>query len=309
MIAKTYDLIVAGEINPDLILTDPHIQPEFGQKEILVQDAALVPGSSTVICACGTARLGLKTAFMGVVGEDIFGHFMLEALTKRGVDISHIIRDPEQQTGLSVILNRVSDRAILTHVGTIDTLTEAHIPDSLLNQARHLHVASYFLQTQLQPGLPTLFRRAKALGLTTSLDTNWDPNERWGGVIELMSFTDVLLLNKNEAMAITNQTDEEAALEQLARLCPTVAVKLGARGAIARQYDKVVQTNALKIDVVDTVGAGDTFDSGFLFGYLSGWTLDQSLELASVCGSLSTREAGGTNGQPTLEEALEYVER
>jgi sugar/nucleoside kinase (ribokinase family) len=234
---------------------------------------------------------------------------MLDSMQEAGIDVSGVIIVPEQATGFSVILNRGTDRAILTYAGLIPSLTEDRVSDEILSQARHLHVASYFLQTDLQLGLPELFRRAHDYNLTVSLDTNWDPSGEWRGFESLLPLVDVFLPNENEALALTNQANEEAALEKLARLCPTVAVKLGARGAIARQNDKVVQTKALKINVVDAVCAGDTFDSGFLFGYLNGWTLEQCLELASVCGSLSTREAGGTKAQPILEEALEYVDK
>ena len=145
---KKYDIIVPGELNPDLILTDPDLEPRFGQAEVLVADAALTPGSSSVIFACGAARLGLKVAFVGVVGNDMFGRFMLDALDSRGVDISHVIVDPDQNTGLTVILNRIDDRAMLTHLGAINALRAEQVPGDLLSQARHLHLASYFLADQ-----------------------------------------------------------------------------------------------------------------------------------------------------------------
>jgi sugar/nucleoside kinase (ribokinase family) len=181
-----FDILVAGEINPDLILSGDVI-PEFGQVEKLVDTAALTIGSSSAIFACGAARLGLKVAFVGVCGEDVFGRFMLAEMGKRDVDVSNVIVRKDGQTGLSVILSSGSDRAILTHPGLIAALQAADISDALLRQSRHVHVASYFLQTNLQPGLPGLFRRAHELGLTTSLDTNYDPSEKWVGFDELLS--------------------------------------------------------------------------------------------------------------------------
>src|SRR5512145_894387 len=140
-----FDILVAGEINPDLILTG-NVQPEFGQVEKLVESASLTIGSSSAIFACGAARLGLRVAITGVCGDDIFGRFMLGEMQKRGVDVSHVIVRPDGQTGLSVILNRGTDRAILTHPGLITALRASDIPEALLREARHLHVASYFLQ-------------------------------------------------------------------------------------------------------------------------------------------------------------------
>ncbi len=302
-----YDLLVAGEINPDLILTGD-VAPAFGQVEKIVDTATLTIGSSSAIFACGAARLGLRVAFIGVCSDDVFGRFMLDEMQKRNVDVRHVIVRPDGQTGLSVILNRQSDRAILTHPGLIAELRAADIADSLLAQARHLHVASYFLQTRLQPDLPGLFRRAHALGLTTSLDTNYDPAEQWLGFDELLGVTDVFLPNQTEALSITKADHIESAARQLAQKARLVAVKRGAEGALAcTGQGAIVHADSIPVRVVDTVGAGDSFDAGFLFGYLHHWDLEKSLRLACVCGALSTQRAGGTNGQPTLEEAMRYV--
>ncbi len=308
---KPFDLLVAGEINPDLILSGD-VVPVFGQVEKLVERAALTVGSSSVIFACGAARLGLRVAFVGVCGEDVFGRFMLEEMDKRGVDISNVIRVPNGQTGLTVILNRLfdgaqSDRAMLTHAGLIASLRADQLPDELLSQARHLHVASYFLQTALQPDLPDLFRRARALGLTTSLDTNWDPAEQWAGVRELLPLTSVFLPNHAEARALTGEADPRAAASALASAGGTVVIKLGADGAVGVQGKHFVQVSSIPVQVVDTVGAGDTFDAGFVYGFLQGWDLENCLRLGAVCGALSTEKPGGTDGQPGLDVAMRFL--
>lgn len=304
---KVYDIIVPGELNPDLILTDPDLEPRFGQAEVLVQDAALTPGSSSVIFACGAARLGLRVAFVGVVGDDMFGRFMVDALKNRGVDASHVIVDPSQKTGLTVILNRVDDRAMLTHLGAINALRAEQIPDELLSQARHLHLASYFLQTNLQPDVPDLFQRARSLGLTTSIDTNWDPDECWSGVHDLLPLTNVFLPNENEAFALTGTDSLDAAARKLSASVEVVAVKMGSEGGMAIQCGDPVQLPAIPVTVVDTVGAGDTFDAGFVYGYLQGWSLVDTLKLGIACGSLSTQKPGGLAGQPDLSEALDVI--
>lgn len=308
---KPFDILVAGEINPDLILTGD-VKPEFNQVEKLVDSAALTVGSSSAIFACGAARLGLRVAFIGLCGEDVFGRFMLDEMQKRNVNVSNVIIRSDGQTGLSLILNQPfdyaqGDRAILTHLGLIADLQASDIPDSLLQQTRHLHVASYFLQTKLQPDLPALFQRAHSLGLTTSLDTNYDPSEKWTGFDELLSNTDVFLPNKTEALSITKLSDVESASRQLASKSKFAAIKLGADGAIACNGEVVNRSSSIPVNVVDTVGAGDTFDAGFMFGYLNDWLLEKSLRLACVCGAMSTQKAGGTEGQPTLEEAMRHV--
>lgn len=305
---KNFDILVAGEINPDLILAG-EVEPEFGQVEKLVDSATLTIGSSSAIFACGAARLGLKVAFIGVCGADVFGRFMLDEMQKRNVNVEHVILRPDASTGLSLIFARGNDRAILTYPGLIPALKAEDVSDSMLRRTRHLHVASYFLQTSLQTGLPGLFERAHQFGLTTSLDTNWDPQESWDSVREILSMVDVFLPNAAEACAIANQKDMSKAALRLAEKVKMVAVKLGAEGALGTQGQRLIQIPSLRVKVTDTVGAGDSFNAGFLYGYLKGWGLEKSIRLGVACGSLSTRAAGGTESQPTLEEALHYAER
>lgn len=306
MIEKTYDLIVAGEINPDLILSGD-VSPEFGQVEKLVDSAALTIGSSSAIFACGAARLGLEVAFVGVCGDDVFGSFMLNEMQKRDVDVSNVIVHRDGQTGLSVILNRESDRAILTHSGLIPALGATDIPEELLHQSRHIHVASYFLQTRLQPELPVLFQKAHELDLTTSLDTNYDPSEKWTGFDELLAVTNVFLPNEKEAISLSGEMNVDLAASKLGSKVEALAIKLGADGALGALESQTVQVPSIPVKVVDTVGAGDSFDAGFIYGYLRGWELKKTLQLACVCGALSTEKAGGTEGQPELDEAMNYV--
>ncbi len=303
---KPCDILVAGEINPDLIL-GVDAEPEFGQVEKLVSSADLTVGSSSVIFACGAARLGFKVAFVGVCGDDIFGHFMLEEMSKRKVDVSSVHISPELQTGLSIILSRGNNRAILTHAGAIADLRAEAVTDDLLQKSRHLHVSSYFLQKNLQPGLPNLFQRARSLGKTTSLDTNWDPSGGWNGLNELFPCTDVFLPNENEALAISQARTTGQALKRLGRQTGTVAIKRGAEGSLACRGGETASACALSGSIVDTVGAGDTFDAGFIFGFLKGWSLEKTLWFATICGSLSTRAAGGTASQPTLDEAMKFM--
>ncbi len=307
--APTFDIVAVGEINADLILSGD-VTPAFGQVEKLVSDARLVIGSSTAIFACAAARLGLRTAIVGKVGKDIFGRFMIDALGERGVDTSGVVVDADTPTGLSVILARGADRAILTYPGTIAALRYAEIPLPIVRAARHLHLGSFFLLEALRPDIPRLFEQARASGLTVSLDTNFDPAERWnGGVHAALRHVDVFLPNATEARAISGTDSTEEAIGALAETAPLVAVKLGEQGATAKQGSgPAVSLPASPVNLVDTVGAGDCFDAGFLFGFLNGWDIRRALALAIACGSLSTTKAGGTDGQPDLAEALRFIE-
>jgi sugar/nucleoside kinase (ribokinase family) len=306
-----FDLVVLGDCNPDLVLTGDEIDPSFGQVERLVDDADLMIGGSGGILACGAARLGLRTAFVGMVGDDVFGNFMCNALAERGVDTSGIVVERSLRTGVTVILSRPGDRAILTFPGTMAALDAAHVKPELLEASRHVHVASYFLQTSLAPSLPTLFQRVRRGGVTTSVDPNWDPDERWDcGIRELLGSVDLFLPNAEEAIRIGGVQDVREAGLALAGHGPLTAVKLGAAGALAVDNSgQIVQVPGMAgLQPVDAVGAGDSFDAGLITGLLSGWTVERALSLGCACGALSTRAIGGTSAQPTLAEALEAVE-
>lgn len=304
---KTFDIAVIGELNADLILTGA-VKPAFGQVEQIVDDATLTVGSSGAIFACGAARLGLRVAYCGLVGNDQFGRFMLEKLRERGVDSSGVLVDPSVKTGLSVILSLGNDRAILTHLGSIAALRVDQVSHTILEHSRHVHVSSFFLQHALRPGLPTLLASARGNGATVSIDTNWDPTERWNdGLTETLRHVDLFLPNAQEAMAIAGAGSLDHAISRLSRRIATVAVKQGSAGAIARQGETTVEDVGFGAKVVDTTGAGDSFDAGFLYGYLHEWTLADALALGCACGALSTRGPGGTVAQATLGEAQTLI--
>ena len=266
-------------------------------------------GGSGAIMACGAARLGLRTAFLGLLGDDPFGRFMLDALHERDVDASVSRVDPDRPTGVTVVLSRGEDRAMLTALGTIDALRGDDVDLDLLADARHVHVSSYYLQEALQPDLPALFDKAHRAGATTSIDPNWDPSERWNaGLLDLLWLTDTFLPNSAEARAITGIDDIDVATESLSERGTTLAVKFGQGGGLAKAGDELVHVEAVPVDVVDTTDAGDSFDAGFLAGRLQGWPINRCLQLAVACGSLSTRAAGGIAAQPTMDEAVSAID-
>ena len=306
---RDLDLLVLGEVNPDLVLSDASMPVAFGQAETLVDDAELTIGGSGAIMACAAARLGLRTAIAGLVGDDQFGAFMLGAVSERGVDVSGVAVDPGVRTGLTVVLARPGDRAILTFPGAIAMMTAARVDPALAARARHVHVSSFFLQIGLAPGLPDLLATARAGGTTTSVDPNWDPSGGWdGGLRALLPQIDVLMPNAVEACRIAGVDDVARAAADLAGLGPLVAVKLGPEGALAVPAGGGAAVRAHPPpdvpEPVDAVGAGDTFDAGLLTGLLAAEPLPDALALACACGALSLRGAGGTAAQPTLAEAM-----
>ena len=311
------DLLVAGDAVPDVIVGDVTGDIAFGQTETLVERGALTVGGSSAIMACGAARLGLRVAFVGVVGDDAAGRFMLEELTARGVDVSGCVVAPGKATGLTVHLVRPGaerDRAMLTSLGCVGDLTAAMVRSAFTAGARHVHVGSFYLLPALAPDLAELFAEVRQAGCTSSLDTQGDWEGRWqGGLADVLRATDLYFPNRDEALAVAasfgarqeaDADDLEWLLETLAALGPRPVVKCGAQGAVTLDGKAVVRAAAPLAVPVDTIGAGDSFDAGFVYGHLQGWPVGRSLALATACGSLSTRAAGGVEAQPRLEEAL-----
>ena len=316
--AEAIDILVVGEINPDIVVSDPDPVPVFNEVERVVESVHMTVGSSSAIFACGAARLDLRVAFFGVVGEDAFGRFMLDAMRSRGIDVSACVVDPTLRTGSTVILTSGRDRAILTEMGAIGAMDVAAIPVSLVERARHVHSGCFFLQETSRARLPGFFAAARARGITTSFDTNWDPTGGWdGGVADMLRACDVFFPNATEARRIAGLDDVEEAARALARIGaegradggPIVAVKLGAAGALAcRALGPLVRVPALRVEPLDTTGAGDSFNAGFLRAWLDGADLHECLRWGAVSGAISTQRLGGIDGQPTMDEALTALE-
>ena len=308
------DAYVIGDVNPDILVIGSDVVPEFGQVEKYVGTIRLAVGGSSAITACGLARLGLRVAHGGIVGDDILGHAVLEGLRERGVDTSTVSVDPAIPTGATVHLGTGEDRAMLTATGTIDRLRAEDVPREILPHVRHIHAGSTGIQPKLRPGLPDLYREARAAGVTCSFDTNWDPDRRFEGIDRMLAATDVFLPNDKEATAITGESDPLAAAHALVARAETagrdsaagpltVVVKLGAEGALAVRGEEALRVPADRVEVVDSTGAGDGFNAGFLYGFIEGRPLAECLALGVACGSLSVRAIGGVDGQATREEA------
>lgn len=314
-------VVVLGEINPDIVVTG--VPPlSFRQREDVTGPTSMTVGSSVAILASGLARLGTATSIVGVVGDDPFADFMLRRLKQRGVDVSLVRTVRGGRTGSSVILVRrddANDRQILTDLGVMPELLASDLPLSALEGARHLHIGSWFLHSGAVQGLPDLLDRARALGLSTSLDPNDDPAQRWDSHLErALPHAETLFCNEAEALGIAaaagwngSGSIHGAARYLLERLAPggTVVLKRGPAGAFAHTADGTLHVAAPPTEVVDTVGAGDSLAAGFLHGRLHGGALDEALLLAVASGTLSTRCSGGVDGQPTPDEAHQLAEQ
>jgi sugar/nucleoside kinase (ribokinase family) len=289
------DVCAVGELNPDLILygVPKELKPE---EETLVQAFRLTLGSSSAIFAHNLAVLGTKVGMVAKVGDDVLGKTALDWLADSGTDVSRVSKTSAGiATGLSVILTQPEHRFILTYPGAIFELSFADLDLDYIFSARHLHLSSYFLQRALRPDIAELFRRAKANGLSTSLDTNDDPEGKWASdLLGVLPFVDILFPNEREAKKMTGTDNAEKAIGKLAEICPMVAVKLGAKGALLQRGASRWQLNGSRVETKDSVGAGDSFDAGFIHRFLQGGSPEECLVYADRAGAFSTTCEGGT---------------
>jgi sugar/nucleoside kinase (ribokinase family) len=287
------DVIVAGEINVDLILREA--PPLELDKELLAEDMDLILGGSSSITAFNLARLGARVGFVGVVGEDTFGRYCAERLRWAGVDLSRLKWTRRAKTGITVWLTRGARRAGVTYPGTIAMLRAADVPSDYLARARHLHVGAYFFQTRLHSGAAALFRRAHRLGLTTSIDTNYDPTEQWdSGLRRVLEHTDIFFPNEDEALRITGVRDVRQAARELAALARIVAVKRGDQGALVAAEGRIFEVPAVRVKAVEMTGAGDSFNAGFLSRFVRGAPLEECARAGVEAGARAVTRVGGT---------------
>jgi sugar/nucleoside kinase (ribokinase family) len=300
-------VLVVGEINVDLILQGAHALPTPG-KEVLVEDVVLTLGSASAICAMGLARLGTPVAFLGKVGTDPWGDFCLDAMRAAGIDVSRAIGDPRIKTGVTVSITSPRDRALVSYLGSIRALRGEDVPDAALAGFDHLHVSSYFLQEGLRPAVRKLFARAHAAGLSTSLDPGFDPSERWeSDLVDALAETDLFFPNEVELAAITKQPHVTDALRRLDNGRTRIVAKLGAQGCLTLEGGRPLAVPAFPVEPLDTTGAGDSFDAGFLHAWLEGRPVAECLRWGAACGALSTRALGGTGRQADRAEVERLV--
>lgn len=288
------DLSVVGELNLDLVLYG--LPPEFElDREHLASDLRITLGSSSAIFAHNLALLGNRVGFHSAIGDDPLGELCLRRLAESGTDVSGVKRFGGRKSGLTVILPRTAKRYILTYPGVMAEMRFEDLDLDRVFFARHLHISSYFLQRALRPRISELLRLAKQAGLTTSLDTNDDPEDRWDlDLAAVLESVDVLLPNENEACRLARQDDPEAALRFLAEYVPTVVMKRGVNGAVALRRGEEAKVSPVRTEAVDTIGAGDSFDAGFLHNFIRGMSLEACLQFGNLAGALSTTRQGGT---------------
>lgn len=306
---KRFDISVLGELNSDLILygLPPVLEPE---REHLASDFAMTLGSSSAIFANNISLLGSRAGFTSCIGDDPLGKFCVDRLSESGVDVSGVKCLPNKKTGVTVILPLGEKRHILTYPGTTFDLQYEHVDLDYLRSAAHFHVSSFFLLRALRPALPKLFSQMKQAGLTTSLDTNDDPENLWADDVKtVLKSVDVFLPNEREACKLAGTGDVERALEVLSQLVPIVVIKCGSQGALARRGKDRFHSASLSVQPVDTVGAGDSFNAGFLHKFMRGAGLQDCLDYGNVSAGLSASRTGGTEAFRDRQHRESFLQR
>ena len=306
---KRFDLSVLGELNSDLILygLPPVLELE---REHLASDFAMTLGSSSAIFAHNISLLGSRVGFTSCIGDDPLGKFCMERLSESGVDVSGVKCLPKKNTGVTVILPLGEKRHILTYPGTTFDLQYEHVDLDYLCGAAHFHLSSFFLLRALRPALPKLFSQMKQAGLTTSLDTNDDPENIWADDVKtVLKSVDVFLPNEREACKLAGTGDVERSLDVLSQLVPIVVIKCGSQGAFARRGKDRFHSASVSVQPVDTVGAGDSFNAGFLHKFMRGAGLQDCLDYGNVSASLSTTRAGGTEAFRDQQHRESFLQR
>lgn len=307
---KEYDVLVVGELNVDLIFDKLNNLPVLG-KEIFANEMILTLGSSSAILANNLSVLGTKVGFVGKLGTDSNAELILSALKKSGVSTEEIIIDRDQQTGITVAFSYGNSRAMVTYAGAMSKLVQEEISDETLLKGKHLHISSIFLQEGLLPGIVDLYKRAKALGLTTSLDTQWDPYEKWNvNLNDLLPNVDIFLPNEEELKNMTNSKSFEQAIKKIKDFANIIVVKRATEGAELFSKTKHLHRDALlNANVIDTIGAGDSFNAGFLHKYIQHASLEECMENGVLMGSVNTYGKGGTGAFISHENVAKLSEK
>ncbi|MCJ8007798.1 carbohydrate kinase family protein [Lederbergia wuyishanensis] len=301
-------IFIIGEINVDLIMTGENVEPQWNQEK-LVDSFDLVLGSSSCITAAGLAGLGMDVYFVGLVGDDVFGHFCVEELKKKGINTSYVKLVPHIQTGVTLSLSTSKDRALLTYMGTISELGPNDIPEEIYDLADHIHFGSYFLQTNMKQHWKDVLIKARSKNVTTSFDTGWDPNEKWDRdvILSLMEDVNLFIPSEVEINNIFELNDVSQVKEILPEKYENVIVKLGAKGSMMiNAQGNTTRVSGYSIKPIDTTGAGDSFNAGLIYGYLHGLKNSELLEFANACGALATLRIGGASSVPSVADVIAF---
>ncbi len=305
---KKHDVLVIGDINVDIIVTGMEKLPEPGQEKY-VDDIELNVGGGAALCALGLARLGSDVALFGNIGRDHYGRFITEILKKAGVATYLIVKDRKSSTGISIALSSKKDRAFITSVGSNFHVDMKDIPDEAFGEISHIHIAGYKSEIN-HDRYAAFLKRLEGSGITVSLDIGWDESGEWDKkLFKLVEKVDVFFLNEAEASNYCGTHDMDACLDRISKYCNEVIIKMGSKGALGLKNGEKLYCDTFPVELVDTTGAGDSFNAGYLYGWINKMDFVTCMNYGNACGALSTTMRGGSAAFPDRAVMLSIIDR
>lgn len=308
MAENKWDAFIYGDVNVDIVIPGVENFPLPGQEDV-VNIMNTYVGGGAALFTLGLGKLGLNPVFQGTVGDDCYGRFIIDEFTKMNVDSSLLKISNKNKTGISISFTNEKDRSFLTYRGTNDEINLDYVALDNVNNSRHIHLTGY-LGTKNHNQYLSLLKKIKKLKDTTvSFDVGWDDSGEWyEGIYQLFPYIDVLFMNETEAIHYGRKATALEAITDFSKYCSIVVAKLGKSGSIAIMDGNVYESKPYQVTAVDTTGAGDSFNAGFIYGFLKGKTITDSLKCGNGCGALSVTAFGGNTGFPKEEELMKFIE-
>lgn len=304
------DVVCLGILVADCVGKPIEGMPERG-KLALVDNMELHTGGCASNTGTALAKIGIDAAIIGKVGNDGFGDFMVNELSKYGSDCSGIVRDEVTHTSATMVMvHGDGERSFIHYIGANATLTEQDVDFDVVKRGKILHVAGTFLMPSFD-GQPTanVLKKAKGLGVTTSLDTAWDSRGNWMKLLEpCLPYVDYAVPSIEEARMCTGKDEpSDVADVFLDKGVKTVALKMGDQGCYIKNKDIELRIPIYKVDAIDAVGAGDAFAAGFLTGIVNGWDLLRTGKFANAVGAFCVTALGATTGIKDLKTIEDFI--
>jgi sugar/nucleoside kinase (ribokinase family) len=304
------DVTCLGILVADAVGKPVDKMPERG-KLMLVDTMELHTGGCASNTGIALAKIGIETVIIGKVGDDGFGDFMVNELSKWGADCSGIVREKSVGTSATMVLvHSDGERSFIHYIGANAALTEDDVNFDVIAKSKILHIAGTFLMPAFD-GEPTarVLKKAKEMGVKTSLDTCWDSKGRWMSLLEpCLPYVDYAVPSIEEARMCTGQHDPaDVAKVFMDKGVGVVALKMGDQGCYIRSKDVELRIPIYKVDAIDALGAGDAYAAGFLAGLVNGWDLEKTGKFANAVGAFCVTSLGATTGikdQATIEQFI-----
>ncbi len=304
---KKWDVYVYGDINVDLVIPGVERLPLPGQEDV-VETMNTYVGGGAAIFTLGIGKLGLNPVFQGTIGDDCYGKFILDEFREKNVDQTLLGISSINKTGISISFTNEADRSFLTYRGTNDEIDLSKVDVEKVKEARHIHLTSYMGRKNHEQYLE-LLKEIKAYGTTTvSFDVGWDDAGEWyQGIYELYPYIDILFMNETEAIHYSRKKEVIDAIKDFGKTCKLVVAKLGKKGSIAVKDGHIYEATSYSVEAIDTTGAGDSFNAGFVYGFLKGKPIEEALKCGNACGGLSVTALGGNTGFPKEDELIKFM--